>query len=342
MLDETVRWEDGVVVLIDQTKLPTRLEYVRCRTVSRVARAIRTMEVRGAPAIGVTAALGIALAAYRSRAGTREEIIREIRKAADLLKSTRPTAVNLFWAVDRVVGRALNGRTVEEVRKLAVDEALKIHREDVETNRRIGEVGAKLIREGDSILTHCNAGSLATVKYGTVLAPMYIAWERGVKFHVYADETRPLLQGARLTAWELSRAGIPVTVITDNTAGFLMQLGKVDKIFVGADRILRDGTVYNKIGTYSLAVLAKHHGIPFYVFAPTSTIDPRSKPEDVKIEERNPREIYMIGRKRIAPREANFINYAFDRTPPDLLTGIVTEKGILKPPFEKSISEAVD
>jgi len=342
MLEETVRWEDGVVVLIDQTKLPTRLEYVRCRTVSRVARAIKTMEVRGAPAIGVTAALGIALAAYRSRARTRDGIIRDIKKAADLLRSTRPTAVNLFWAIDRVLNKALKGGTVDEVRRLAVEEALKIHREDVETNRRIGEVGAQLISDGDNILTHCNAGSLATVKYGTVLAPMYIAWERGVKFHVYADETRPLLQGARLTAWELSRAGIPVTVITDNTAGFLMQLGKVDKIFVGADRILRDGTVYNKIGTYSLAVLAKHHGIPFYSFAPTSTIDPKSKPEDVKIEERDPKEVYMIGRKRIAPKEANFINYAFDRTPPDLVTGIVTERGILKPPFEESISKIID
>ena len=310
-------WDDDKkeLILIDQRKLPNKLEYFICKTYEDVAYAIKDMVVRGAPAIGVSAAYGLALAEINGD---------DIYKAYEVLKNTRPTAVNLFWALDRCLTAYKEGKSI-------LDEAKKIHEEDIETCRKIGMIGEKLIDDGDTILTHCNAGALATSAYGTALSVIRFAFYNGKKIRVIADETRPRLQGAKLTAFELSYEGIPVKVITDNTAGFLMQKGEIDKIIVGADRILADGTVYNKIGTYSLAVLAKYHGIPFYVAAPLSTFDLKSREEDVIIEERGEDEVAYIDGVRIMPKEVGCYNYAFDKTPPDLITAIITEKGIVKP-----------
>ena len=310
-------WDDDKkeLILIDQRKLPNKLEYFICKTYEDVALAIKDMVVRGAPAIGVSAAYGLALAEINGD---------DIYKAYDILKNTRPTAVNLFWALDRCLTAYKEGKSI-------LDEAKKIHEEDIETCRKIGMIGEKLIEDGDTILTHCNAGALATSAYGTALSIIRFAFYNGKKIRVIADETRPRLQGAKLTAFELSYEGIPVKVITDNTAGFLMQKGEIDKIIVGADRILADGAVYNKIGTYSLAVLAKYHGIPFYVAAPLSTFDLKSREEDVIIEERSEDEVAYIDGVRIVPEGVGCYNYAFDETPPDLITAIITEKGIVKP-----------
>ena len=310
-------WDDDKkeLILIDQRKLPNKLEYFICKSYEDVALAIKDMVVRGAPAIGVSAAYGLALAEINGD---------DIYKAYEVLKNTRPTAVNLFWALDRCLTAYKEGKSI-------LDEAKKIHEEDIETCRKIGMIGEKLIDDGDTILTHCNAGALATSAYGTALSVIRFAFYNGKKIRVIADETRPRLQGAKLTAFELSYEGIPVKVITDNTAGFLMQKGEIDKIIVGADRILADGTVYNKIGTYSLAVLAKYHGIPFYVAAPLSTFDLKSREEDVIIEERSEDEVAYIDGVRIMPKEVGCYNYAFDKTPPDLITAIITEKGIVKP-----------
>ena len=310
-------WDDDKkeLILIDQRKLPNKLEYFICKSYEDVAYAIKDMVVRGAPAIGVSAAYGLALAEISGD---------DIYKAYEVLKNTRPTAVNLFWALDRCLTAYKEGKSI-------LDEAKKIHEEDIETCRKIGMIGEKLIEDGDTILTHCNAGALATSAYGTALSVIRFAFYNGKKIRVIADETRPRLQGAKLTAFELSYEGIPVKVITDNTAGFLMQKGEIDKIIVGADRILADGTVYNKIGTYSLAVLAKYHGIPFYVAAPLSTFDLKSREEDVIIEERSEDEVAYIDGVRIMPEGVSCYNYAFDKTPPDLITAIITEKGIVKP-----------
>jgi methylthioribose-1-phosphate isomerase len=310
-------WNDDKkeLILIDQRKLPNKLEYFICKSYEDVAYAIKDMVVRGAPAIGVSAAYGLALAEINGD---------DIYKAYEVLKNTRPTAVNLFWALDRCLTAYKEGKSI-------LDEAKKIHEEDIETCRKIGMIGEKLIEDGDTILTHCNAGALATSAYGTALSVIRFAFYNGKKIRVIADETRPRLQGAKLTAFELSYEGIPVKVITDNTAGFLMQKGEIDKIIVGADRILADGTVYNKIGTYSLAVLAKYHGIPFYVAAPLSTFDLKSREEDVIIEERSEDEVAYIDGVRIVPEGVGCYNYAFDKTPPDLITAIITEKGIVKP-----------
>ncbi|CAB3287820.1 Putative methylthioribose-1-phosphate isomerase [Methanocaldococcus lauensis] len=313
-------WDDDKkeLILIDQRKLPNELEYFICKNYKDVAYAIKDMVVRGAPAIGVSAAYGLALAEIRGD---------DIYKAYNILKNTRPTAVNLFWALDRCLKAYNEGRSI-------LDEAKKIHEEDIETCKKIGMIGEKLIEDGDTILTHCNAGALATSAYGTALSVIRFAYYNGKKIKVIADETRPRLQGAKLTAFELNYEGIPVKVITDNTAGFLMQKGEIDKIIVGADRILVDGTVYNKIGTYSLAVLAKYHGIPFYVAAPLSTFDLKSSEKDVIIEERDEREVAYIDGVRIIPEGVGCYNYAFDKTPPDLITAIITEKGIIKPKKE--------
>ena len=310
-------WNDDKkeLILIDQRKLPNKLEYFICKSYEDVAYAIKDMVVRGAPAIGVSAAYGLALAEINGD---------DIYKAYEVLKNTRPTAVNLFWALDRCLTAYKEGKSI-------LDEAKKIHEEDIETCRKIGMIGEKLIEDGDTILTHCNAGALATSAYGTALSVIRFAFYNGKKIRVIADETRPRLQGAKLTAFELSYEGIPVKVITDNTAGFLMQKGEIDKIIVGADRILADGTVYNKIGTYSLAVLAKYHGIPFYVAAPLSTFDLKSREEDVIIEERSEDEVAYVDGVRIIPEGVGCYNYAFDKTPPDLITAIITEKGIVKP-----------
>ncbi len=342
ILPRTVRWENGRVILIDQTKLPEELTFLECEDVECVARAIEEMKVRGAPAIGATAAYGLALVAHHSKAMNESRFLSELEKAAERLRKTRPTAVNLFWAIERVMKAARAERSLESMKKRVIEEALKIGEEDVESNRRIGEHGQDLIQDGQTIMTICNAGSLATVHLGTVLAPVYLAWERGKKIRVIALETRPVLQGARLTAFELHYAGIPVTLIVDGASGYAMREVGVDLVLVGADRILSDGTVYNKIGTYNLAIVAKEHNVPFYSVAPTSTFDLKSKREDVIIEQRNPAEIREIKGVKIAPSGVNILNPAFDMTPPEYLTGILTEKGILRSPFKESIAKLFD
>ncbi len=325
--------------MIDQRLLPHKLRYLRLKTVKQVAKAIKDMAIRGAPAIGVAAAMGLALTAYHTRTKNREKLMEKLRQSYEILRSTRPTAVNLFWALDRVMKVAESAADAEELRRRIVEEALRIAEEDVEINRRIGENGAKLIEDGDKILTHCNAGALATAGYGTALGVIRSAFAQGKKIMVYACETRPKLQGARLTVWELMRDGIPVKLITDNMAAFLMQRGEVDKVIVGADRILaKTGHVINKIGTLSHAIAAKYHNIPFLVAAPFSTIDFKSSLEEVVIEERDPREVLYVGETRIAPKGVEVWNPAFDITPPELVTYIITEKGVYKPEELRELS----
>ena len=324
----TIEWREGVVLTIDQRFLPLREEWIEIRNCMDAASAIKEMKVRGAPLIGVTAAYGLALTAYHSRARSRDELMRELERCAERLRRTRPTAVNLFWAISRVLDRAKRTTGgVEELRDAVISEAIAMADEDVETNRRIGMYGARLISDGDTILTQCNAGSLATVDYGTALAVIRAAWEEGKKIRVIADETRPKLQGARLTVYELMRDGIPVMLITDNMAGYVMAKGMVDKVIVGADRIVKDG-VANKIGTYTVAVLAKEHKIPFYVAAPTSTFDLSRASRDVIIEERSPDEVIYVGSTRIAPEGVKVINPAFDITPIRYVDAIICEKGV--------------
>jgi len=327
----TIEWENGVVVTIDQTMLPHDEIVLELTDCVQVASAIKEMKIRGAPLIGVAAAYGLALTAYHSKAEEREELLRELERSADLLKRTRPTAVNLFWAVDRVLGSVRSvSADVETVKKMVVDEAERMADEDAEANRRIGEHGSKLIKDGDVILTHCNAGRLATVEYGTALAIVRAAWNEGKKISVIADETRPKLQGARLTAYELIRDGIPITLITDNMAGYVMSKGMVDKVIVGADRIVRDA-VTNKIGTYAVAVLAHEHGIPFYVAAPISTFDLARSSKDVIIEERSPDEVTHIASHQIAPQGVKVYNPAFDITPLWFVSYIICEEGLISP-----------
>ncbi|ADG13412.1 eIF-2B alpha/beta/delta-related uncharacterized protein [Methanocaldococcus infernus ME] len=318
---EPIVWEEDRLSLIDQRKLPNKLEYFICKDYRDVAYAIKEMVVRGAPAIGIAAAYGMALAEINNE---------NIEEAYKTLKNTRPTAVNLFWALNRCLKAYKEGKSI-------VEEAKRIQREEEEVCKRIGEIGEKIVDDGDTILTHCNAGALATSKYGTALSVIRFAHYSGKRIRVIADETRPRLQGAKLTAFELNYEGIPVKVIVDSSAGFLMQRGEINKVIVGADRILRDGTTYNKIGTYSLAILAKYHNIPFYVAAPLSTFDLESSEEDVKIEERDEREVAYIENIRIVPEGVSCINYAFDKTPAELITGIITEKGIIKPKEEEII-----
>ncbi len=327
----TIEWKDGVVVIIDQTKLPNEEVWVELKNSSDVAYAIKEMQVRGAPLIGVTAAYGLALSAFHSKAEKREELLKELEETAKVLRKTRPTAVNLFWAIDRVMKRAHETvGTKEALAKAVVEEALEMADEDVEVNRRMGKHGAQLIEDGDVVLTHCNAGSLATVDYGTALGVVRAALEEGKKVEVIACETRPKLQGARLTCYELMRDGIPVTLITDTMVGYVMSKGLVDKVVVGADRIVRDA-VLNKIGTYNVAVLANEHGIPFYVAAPTSTMDPTRTSEEAVIEERNPMEVTNVRSERIAPEGVKVLNPAFDITPLEYVDAVITEEGILIP-----------
>ena len=342
-LPRTIEYSEGKVRLINQLLLPDRLEYIETSDWRRVAEAIKKMEIRGAPAIGVAAAMALALAARSLGSMPLEKALSFMRDVAEKVKSTRPTAVNLFWAVDRVMASISKASSVEELVELAEKEAIKIWREDEECNRRIGEIGERLIGDGDTVMTICNAGSLATSYYGTATAPIYKAVEKGKKVRVIALETRPYLQGARLTAWELSRAGIEVYVITDNQMGIVAQREDVSLIIVGADRITRTGYVANKIGTYPLSLVAKELGIPFYVAAPTSTIDFKAEgPEDFEIERRPSEELLYIYGKRIAPEGVEAIYYAFDVTPPKLISGIITEKGIAYPPFPKSIPRIIE
>jgi methylthioribose-1-phosphate isomerase len=333
----TVAWKNNSVVLIDQTKLPNKLVHVTCKNYMEVADMIRNLVVRGAPAIGVTSAFGLALAAQQSNAKTLLDLIRDLDSAFKVLQATRPTAVNLFWALDRVMGKGIRARTVQEAKRAMLNEALKMAEEDIQTNRKIGAHGLKLLKDGDIVLTHCNAGSLATVAYGTALGVIRAAREFGKRLSVVATETRPVMQGSRLTAFELLHDGIDVSLITDTAVGHMMARGAINDVIVGADRVLHTGHVFNKIGTYQVAILANKHNVPFYVAAPLSTFDFESNPDDVIIEDRSVDEVVRLGKKRIAPKGVRVFNPAFDMTPPELITGIITEKGVLKPPFEKNL-----
>ena len=342
----TIEWNDSGVVMIDQRKLPAVEKYVTCKTAADVAKAIKTMVIRGAPAIGVAAAMGIALGMRRSAATGTKQFTTEFQKTCDMMAATRPTAVNLFWAIERMkqtfAAAAHGGCSVDEIKGRLESEARRIHDEDVESCRAMGFHGATLVPEAARILTHCNAGALATAGYGTALGVIRAAAEQGKKVAVLADETRPFLQGARLTAWELIRDGIDTTVITDNMAGSMMRLGDVDLVVVGADRIAANGDVANKIGTYGVAVLAREHGIPFYVAAPLSTID-LATPDGstIPIEERNEREVTHVGAARLTPNGVRVRNPAFDVTPARLVTAIVTNRGIARPPYGESLPQLV-
>jgi methylthioribose-1-phosphate isomerase len=338
----TIDWKDDAVVMIDQRKLPSAEVYVTCRTAQEVARAIKSMVIRGAPAIGVAAAMGLALGMRRSRASGTKQFATEFGRLCDLMASTRPTAVNLFWAIERMkrafADAAQRGSSVDEIKVRLEDEARRIHDEDVESCRAMGAHGATLVPGTARILTHCNAGALATAGYGTALGVIRAAAEQGKRVAVLADETRPFLQGARLTAWELVRDGIDTTVITDNMAGAMMRQGGIDLVVVGADRIAANGDVANKIGTYAVAVLAREHDIPFYVAAPLSTVDLQTADgAGIPIEERNSREVSHIGSARLTPEGAQIRNPAFDVTPAKYVTAIVTERGIARPPYAESL-----
>jgi methylthioribose-1-phosphate isomerase len=340
----TIEWKDDAVVMIDQRKLPASEVYVTCKTANDVAKAIKTMVIRGAPAIGVAAAMGIAVGMLRSRATGTKQFTTEFQKTCDLMAGTRPTAVNLFWAIERMkkafAAAAQDGQSVDEIKRRLVAEARAIHDEDVQSCKTMGAHGAGLVPESARILTHCNAGALATAGYGTALGVIRAAAEQGKTIAVLADETRPFLQGARLTAWELVRDGIDTTVITDNMAGAMMRLGQVDLVVVGADRIAANGDVANKIGTYSVAVLAHEHGIPFYVAAPLSTVDLQTPDGSrIPIEERNDREVTHVGATRLTPDGAHIRNPAFDVTPAKYVTAIITERGIARAPFAESLPQ---
>jgi methylthioribose-1-phosphate isomerase len=336
----TLEWTDLGVVFIDQTKLPTEETYVTSETYEQVADAIRTMIVRGAPAIGVAAAMGIALGVKNSKAADIADLKKEFGQICETIRATRPTAVNLFWAIQRMTKKfeSLSGRPIAEIQRALVDEAKGMHAEDIAANQAIGRHGAKLMPASGGVLTHCNAGALATAGYGTALGVIRAAVEQGKKIHVYADETRPFLQGARLTAWELMKDGIATTVISDNMAGAMMKQGKIGAIVVGADRIAANGDVANKIGTYTVAILAKEHGIPFYVAAPISTVD-LATPDGSKIpiEQRNAKEITHIGGRQMTPNGVGVENPAFDVTPAKYVAAIITERGIARAPYEESL-----
>jgi methylthioribose-1-phosphate isomerase len=343
----TIAWEDDAVVMIDQRKLPTEEVYVRCRTAPEVARAIRTMVIRGAPAIGVAAAMGLALGARRSQATGTQKLAAEFQKTCGLMAATRPTAVNLFWAIERMK-RAFSaavaaGESVDEIKHRLDREARAIHDEDVQSCRAMGAFGAAVVPDDAKILTHCNAGALATAGYGTALGVIRGAVEAGKQVTVYADETRPFLQGARLTAWELVRDRIPTTVVTDNMAGALMRQGRVNFVVVGADRIAANGDTANKIGTYTVAVLAREHGVPFYVAAPLSTVDLETPDgSQIPIEERSAKEVTHVGGVQLTPEGAAVWNPAFDVTPHGLISGIITERGIFRPPYTRSLRQALE
>ncbi|MDA1190322.1 MAG: S-methyl-5-thioribose-1-phosphate isomerase [Candidatus Poribacteria bacterium] len=336
---DTVAWRDDAVRLIDQTLLPTEFTYIDCRTVEQVWEAIKSLRVRGAPAIGVAAAYGVVRAVWNNNAATSDALIKSLEKAADYLATSRPTAVNLFWALDRMrrVAREHVALAPDALKLRLLDEAVEIHEEDDRLCHAIGEHGATLIQDGDGVLTHCNAGGLATSGYGTALAVMFTAHAQGKRIHVYSDETRPLLQGARLTTWELMRAGIETTLICDSVAAQVMREGRIQRVVTGADRIAANGDSANKIGTYMLAVLAKAHGIPFYIAAPTSTLDMSLDNGGlIPIEERAAEEVTEGFGRRTAPEGVNVYAPAFDVTPAELITAIITEKGVHRPPYRKS------
>jgi len=335
----TVEWKNDSVVMIDQTKLPNELVFVKYTDFNDVATAIRTLVVRGAPAIGVSGAFGMALAVLQSSSETLEGLLSDLENAKKILFETRPTAVNLSWGLETIMKVAKQGKTVSEIRDTVIAKAKQMAEEDINTNKKIGKNGAELFQDDDTIMTHCNAGALATVGYGTALGVIRATKESGKNIKVIATETRPVQQGSRLTAFELKHDNIDVSLIPDTAVGYTMANGLVNGVVVGADRILQTGHVFNKIGTYQVATMAKQHNIPFYVAAPLSTFDLESRPEDVIIEQRKASEVTGIGDKRTAPDGIDVINPAFDMTPPELISGIITENGIVKPPYEDSIKK---
>ena len=333
----TVEWKNNKVIMIDQTKLPNQLIMVEFDDFNQVANAIKTLVVRGAPAIGVSGAFGLALAVLQSDATTKDELLSDLEKAQQILFATRPTAVNLGWGLKKIMNVARTGDSVDGIKELVISEAKKMADEDVEINKTMGKNGSMLFENNDTIMTHCNAGALATVAYGTALGVIRATRESGKNVKVIATETRPIQQGSRLTAFELKHDGFDVSLVPDTAVGYSMANGLVNKVVVGADRIVKTGHVFNKIGTYQVATMAKQHGIPFYVAAPLSTIDLETKAENVIIEMRKGSEVTGIGDKKTAPDDINVINPAFDMTPPELISGIITEKGVATAPFEKSI-----
>ncbi len=336
---ETIQWIDGAVVMIDQTRLPLEEKYVTCRTYREVATAIRDMTIRGAPAIGVAAAMGIALGMLQASEPGLDARMEEICAA---LAATRPTAVNLFWAIDRMkrIYAGVAGKPIGEIRRRLVDEALRVREEDIAICRAIGHNGAALVPDQKTVLTHCNAGALATAGYGTALGVIRAAVEAGKRIDVFADETRPFLQGSRLTVWELQQDGIPTTLITDNMAGHFLKSGRIGCVVVGADRIAANGDVANKVGTYSVAVLAKENGVPFFVAAPVSTLDlSLATGESIPIEQRAPEEVTHLFGRRVAPEGTTVENPAFDVTPARYVAAIITEKGVARPPYEESLKK---
>jgi len=325
--------------MIDQTKLPGTLEFVTYSDFNQIAEAIKTLVVRGAPAIGVSGAFGLALAALQSNAKEKDELINYLENAKKILFETRPTAVNLSWGLDKIMQVAKNAENVDEIRKSVVEAAKQMAEDDIKTNMSMGKNGSELFNDNDTIMTHCNAGALATVGYGTALGVIRATKDSGKNIKVIATETRPVQQGSRLTAFELKHDGIDVSLIPDTAVGYTMANDLVNGVIVGADRILRTGHVFNKIGTYQVATMAKKHNIPFYVAAPLSTFDLQSKPDDIIIEQREASEVTGIGDKRTAPDGIGVINPAFDMTPPELISAIITENGVAKPPFQESIKE---
>lgn len=338
---KTIEWLDGTVRMIDQTRLPEELVHLDIREVETLAEAIKSLRVRGAPAIGIAGAFGILLGIQDFAGTDKDAFFAQLRKTADFLVATRPTAVNLSWAVKRMLKTAEAHREhpIPDLKQTLQQEALAIYEEDRETCRKLGKHGAQLLKDNARVLTHCNTGALATADYGTALGVVFAAHEQGKKVSVFADETRPLLQGARLNTWELMNEGIDVTLICDNTAAFVMQQKKIDCVIVGADRIARNGDTANKIGTYNVAVLAEKHGIPFYVAAPFSTIDFSLKSgAEIPIEERDPMEVTNGFGKLTAPQNTKVYSPAFDITPHELITAIITEEGVIEPPFEINLA----
>ncbi|MEM3089024.1 MAG: S-methyl-5-thioribose-1-phosphate isomerase [Candidatus Nitrosotenuis sp.] len=336
---KTIEWKNNKVVMIDQTKLPNELVFVEYSDFKDVANAIKTLIIRGAPAIGVAGAFGLALAALQSSAKTTNELISDLESARKILFETRPTAVNLAWGLEQIMNVAKNGSDVAQIKENIINTAKQMAEQDITINIAMGKNGAALFDNNDTIMTHCNAGSLATVAYGTALGVIRATKEAGKNIKVIATETRPVQQGSRLTAFELKHDGFDVSLIPDTAVGYTMANKLVNKVVVGADRVLRTGHVYNKIGTYQVALMAKQHGIPFYVAAPLSTFDMKSNPEDVVIEQRKATEVTQIGDKKTAPDGINVINPAFDMTPPELISGIITEAGVATAPYEESIQK---
>lgn len=335
----TVEWKNNKVVMIDQTRLPNELIFVEYNDFNQIADAIRTLVVRGAPAIGISGAFGLALAALQSTATMREKLLADLEAAHDVLLATRPTAVNLKWGLEKIMQIAKANTEISDIKNSIIETAKQMAEDDVRINMTMGKNGSELFSSGDTVMTHCNAGALATVAYGTALGVIRAAINDGKDIKVIATETRPVQQGSRLTAFELKHDGIDVSLIPDTAVGYSMEQGMVDRVVVGADRILRTGHVYNKIGTYQVAVMAQRHGIPFYVAAPLSTFDLKSDPKDVIIEQRRASEVTGTGDNKTAPEGVDVINPAFDLTPPELVSGIITEGGVASTPYEESIQK---